>query len=523
MHPYKLALSISALALASGLGLLAHAASHREAPLIAQDPVADITDVYAFVSYDEVITLGPAVQPRVTLIMNSLPGQNPADGPNYFSFGDDVTYRLNIDNNRDGKADDIVYELHFKTENRPLGGTLDTPLAFIALPPITALDGAGSEGIMRRQTYTVTEIRGNQRTQLFTGKTLVAVPSNAGPRTMPDYEALAAKGIYSGSCADGTPGMRVFAGQRKETFAIDLGASFDTLNFRRQPLPLLTTAEDANDAANPFGVNRFAKTNVNSIALEIPVKCLTSDHQPVADAKAPNALIGLYASTSRNKVQVLRTNGGPIADSPPVQVQRMGNPLVNELIINTPSKDYWNTQSPEQEAQFQGFYQAPVIATALQLVFGVPVPATPRTDLMTALLKYPDQSLSGTDCGTPCSELLRLNMGVPPIAAESQHRLGPLAHDALGNPTPDTAGWPNGRRPNDDVTDIAVRVVGGANYTAAMAGDGVNAVLDAPGAGVSDGPGYGSISGNHLDVTINGIAKEFPFLPTPHDGRGTTP
>jgi hypothetical protein len=518
MHPYKLAFSISALALASGLGLLAHAASHREAPLIAQDPVADITDVYAFVSYDESITLGSAVQRRVTLIMNSLPGQNPADGPNYFSFGDDVTYRLNIDNNRDGKAEDIVYEFRFKTENR----TLDTPLAFVALPPIITLDGTGSEGILRRQTYTVTEIRGSQRTQLFTDKTLIAVPSNAGPRTMPNYEGLAAQGIFTGSCADGTPGMRVFAGQRKETFAIDLGAAFDTLNFRRTPLPLLTLAEDANDAANPFGVNRFAKTNVNTIALEIPVTCLTRDHQSVTDANAPNALIGLYASTSRNKVQVLRTKDG--SDGAKVtQVQRMGNPLVNELIINTPSKDFWNTQEPEQEAQFKSFYQAPVIATALQLVFGVPVPATPRTDLMAALLKYPGQPLNGTDCGSPCSELLRLNVGVPPVAAENQHRLGPLAHDAAGNPTPDPAGWPNGRRPNDDVTDIVVRVVGGANYIAARAGDGVNAVLDAPGAGTSDGPGYGSLLGNHLDVTTNGIAKEFPFLPSPHDGLNTTP
>jgi hypothetical protein len=517
MRPYKLALSISTLALASGLSLLVQAASHREAPLIAQDPVADITDVYAFVSYDEVL---PAEQRRVTLIMNSLPGQNPADGPNYFSFGDDVTYRLNVDNNRDGKAEDIVYEFRFKTENRPLGGTLDTPLAFVALPPISALDGAGSEGIMRRQTYTVTEIRGQQRTPLFAGQTLVAVPSNAGPRTMPNYEALAAQGIYSGSCADGTTaGMRVFAGQRKETFAIDLGATFDTLNFRRAPLPLLTAAEDANDAANPFGVNRFAKTNVNSIALEVPIKCLTSDHQSVNSA---NALIGLYASTSRNKVQVLRTKDG--ADGAKVtQVQRLANPLVNELIINTPSKDFWNTQEPEQEAQFQNFYRAPVIATALELVFGVPVPATPRTDLMAALLKYPGQPLSGTSCGSPCSELLRLDMGVPPRAAEDQHRLGPLAHDAAGNPTPDSAGWPNGRRPNDDVTDIVVRVVGGANYIAARAGDGVNAVLDAPGAGTSDGPGYGSLLGNHLDVTTNGIAKEFPFLPSPHDGLNTTP
>jgi hypothetical protein len=197
----------------------------------------------------------------------------------------------------------------------------------------------------------------------------------------------------------------------------------------------------------------------------------------------------------------------------------MANPLVNELIINTPHKDFWNQQEPKDEAQFQDFYRMPVIAAALELVFGLKVPDTPRSDLLSVLLKYPGQPLNGNKCGSPCSDLLRLNLGVAPAPAEQQRRLGPLAHDAQNNATPDPASWPNGRRPNDDVTDIAVRVVGGVNYINALVGDGVNAVLEAPGIITDDGVGYGRIPGNRLDVTANGIAKEFPFLPTPYSGR----
>src|SRR5215813_956005 len=285
-------------AAAVGVGYLAlacsaFAASHREAPLIAQDPTADLTDVYAFVSYD-VDNLGrPAQDRRLTLIMNVIPGQDPADGPNYFNFADDVLYELHVDNDADGKAEDVVYQIRFKTENRPIGGTLNTPLAYVGgsaqdgpapgdpiTKGITALDGPGSEGLTRRQTYTVTEVKGNKKTVLFKNQLLVAVPSNVGPSTMggpnniPDYENLASQGVYE----DGD--VRVFAGQRAETFYIDLGAVFDTVNLRRN-LPLLTPAEDADDSKDPFGINRFSGFNVNSIAIEIPIARITKDGKPV--------------------------------------------------------------------------------------------------------------------------------------------------------------------------------------------------------------------------------------------------
>ncbi|PYO29108.1 MAG: DUF4331 domain-containing protein, partial [Candidatus Rokuibacteriota bacterium] len=207
----------------AGLGT-GRAASHREAPLMALDPAADLTDVYAFVSYDTANLGRLPSDRRVTFIMNVIPGQDPADEPNYFNFDDEVAYRFNIDNDQDGKAEDIVYEFRFKTETRPVGGSggLTAPLPYLgnphigvaALQGITALDGPGSEGLTRRQTYIVTEIRDKKRTELFSGRTLVAVPSNVGPATIPDYAALAAQGIYS----DNANGIRVFAGQRAETF-----------------------------------------------------------------------------------------------------------------------------------------------------------------------------------------------------------------------------------------------------------------------------------------------------------------
>jgi hypothetical protein len=296
-------------------------------------------------------------------------------------------------------------------------------------------------------------------------------------------------------------------------------------------LPLLTPAED-KDNVNPFGINRFAKTNIHTIAIEVPTRCVTRDGHP-ADGKAAertNALVGVYASTSRQRdggyrsswrddqvsgaygdaegaasEGLRRVNWGGGNRGSLVQVARMGNPLVNELIINTPQKDKWNATEPEDEARFQDFYRNPVIATALNLVYNVPIvpidgsPANNRTDLISILLKYPGQALNGNRCGQPCSELLRLNMNVAPTAPEYQKRLGA----ALSS---DPAGWPNGRRPNDDVTDIAVRVVGGNNYIVNRAGDGVNFLDGAPGAG---GP----------NVTATGITREFPFLPTPYSGR----
>lgn len=460
------------------------AASHREAPQMANDPTADITDVYFFRSWDD--------PTKVVLIMNVIPAQEPSAGPNYFNFGSDVRYAFHLDVNGDGKAEDVQYEIQFKTELRGGLAALKLPLSYAAVPPITALDGPGSDGLILRQSYTVTEVRGTKRTSLGSGP-MYAVPSNVGPLTMPKYEELAAKGIYSLG-----GGARVFAGQRGETFYIDLGGVFDTVNLRRSPYPILTASEDADDFHNPFGVDHLSGFNVNTIALEIPIASLTSN---------PNAVIGMYASTSRQKFLV-QTQTGPVGSGPWVQVSRMANPLVNELIIGTGQKDTWNATDPDQEAVFQDFYLNSRLATALNIRFNLAsvnlaIPETGRTDLLNALLRYPSQPKSGT-CSTQniCSELLRLNVGTQPVSPLQQKRLTVLAGDG--------AGWPNGRRPNDDVTDLALRVVAGlliapkppASGTLKL-GDGVNFNIGAEGS----------------NLTANGIYTKFPFMPTPHDGR----
>jgi hypothetical protein len=460
------------------------AASHREAPQIANDPTADITDVYFFRSWEDTT--------KVILIMNVIPAQEPSSGPNYFNFGDDVRYSFHLDTHGDGDADDIVYEIHFKTELRGALTGLKLPLSYVALPSITALDGPGSDGLIRRQSYTVTEVRHGKRTNLGEGP-MFAVPSNVGPLTMPNYQALAAQGIYKLS-----NGGRVFAGQRDETFYIDLGATFDTVNLRRTP-PVLISSEDANDFVNPFGVDHFSGSNVNTIALEIPISHITLH---------PKKVIGLYASTARQKYTVQTASGQPQGSGPWIQVSRMANPLVNELIIGTGHKDLWNATDPEQEAAFLDFYLNSRLAIALNLRFGLPalklgIPETGRTDLVNALLKYPKQPQTG-NCTqkSSCNELLRLNLGVDPVQPSQQKRLSVLAGD--------NAGWPNGRRPNDDVTDIALRVVAGVLIgpkppasAALKLGDGVNFNIGAQGS----------------NITANGIYTQFPFLPTPHDGR----
>ncbi len=459
------------------------AASHREAPQIANDPTADITDVYFFRSWED-----PS---KVVLIMNVIPVQEPGGGPNYYNFGDDVLYALHLDKSADGDADDITYEIRFKTEIRGALAGLKLPLAYVGIPPqtvppITTLDGPGSDGLILRQSYTVTEVRNGKRINL--GKhAMFAVPSNVGPRTIPDYEALAQQGIY-----ELEHGLRVFAGQRDETFYIDLGATFDTVNLRRDP-PILGDGEDSNDFVNPFGVDHLSGYNVSTIALEIPISHITHN---------PKRVLGLYASTSRQKFTVQTSSGQPQASGPWVQVSRMANPLVNELIIGLDHKDLWNATEPEQEAAFLDFYLNSRLATALNLRYGIDIPTAGRTDLVNALLKYPGQPQTG-NCTrkSPCSELLRLNLSVTPTSPDQQKRLSVLAGDA--------AGWPNGRRPNDDVTDIALRVVAGvliANppKTAALKlGDGVNFNIGAEGS----------------NLTANGIYTKFPFLPTPHDGR----
>ena len=476
-----LVVSLTVLALLVGIAPApSSAASHREAPLISMDPTADITDFFMFRSYEA------GREDNIVLIMDVNPFEEPSAGPNYYNFDPTVLYTINVDNDMDGEADDVRFEFEFKTEFRGVIKDLKLFLSYVAIPgPITALDGPGSEGLGLRQTYKVTMVKDGRRSVL--GRGLIAVPSNVGPRTMPDYESLVQQGIY-----ELNDGARVFAGQRDDPFYIDVGAVFDTLNLR-----------------NP-GVDQLSGFNVHTIALEVPASWLTQDQQGPTDTEAP--VLGAYASTYRRSTSVLRENRDNNEDEDTdranarqdsgnwVQVQRMANPLVNETIIGTVDKDRWNALDPSKERRFLNYYRKPRLALALQLVVGLDTGCTPfgnencqpnppapadtslsafnRTDLINILLKYSPEDRK-------IAELLRLNISVPPVPLASQERLSILAGD--------NAGWPNGRRPIDDVTDIAVQVVGGPNYIAAGAGDNVNE---------NDMP----------------LPDMFPFLSTPWDG-----
>ncbi len=478
--------------------LTVYGASHREAPLIALDPAADITDVYAFRNWND-----PS---KVVFIMNVIPAQEPSSGPNYFAFDDEVLYAIHLDVNADNDPDDINYFIRFKTEIRD--PFRDLPVAYAGgaagIPRITALDGTGSEGLGLRQSYTVTQSRGRKGRERNLGtQTMFAVPSRIGSRTTgtdDQYEDLAAQGIFPLS-----NGGRVFAGQRDETFYIDLGATFDTLNFRAAPI--LSNPVDADDTRNPFGVDHFSGFNVNTIAIEVPISKITNN---------PNAVIGMYASTSRQRLTVRGEVGKDDDDDDAddsehrgkgkfIQVARMGNPLVNELIIGTGSKDRWNATDPADEVQFLDFYLNPRLVAVVNAIFGTGFPTMNRTDLVNALLKYPSQPQTGVCTKrNRCAELLRVNLGVEPTQPAAQKRLGILAHNAAGMSTPDFAAFPNGRRSNDDVTDIVLRVAAGALLgPVPNLGDGVNFNIDAQG----------------TNLTANGIYGVFPFLPTPHDGR----
>jgi hypothetical protein len=429
------------------------AASHREAPLISLDPTADISDFFMFRSYEE------DQDDKLVLIMDVIPGEEPSSGPNYYNFDPNVLYRFAIDNDGDGRAGDVRFEFEFKNEFRGVPEALDLFLSYLGnvpptdgsiVPPITALDGPGSEGLGLRQTYTVSMIKNGHKRTLAKG--LFAVPSNVGPRTMPNYDALAAQGIYTLN-----NGVRVFAGQRDDPFYIDLGAVFDTVNLRAP------------------GTDMLSGFNVHTIALEVPISMVTKD------GKGPDhtsrKVIGAYASTSRRSTSVLREErAGARTSGAWIQVQRLANPLVNEAIIGTEDKDTWNILAPHRESRFVEYYTNPRLATALSLLFGVP--ASPLLDLRDVLLTYTPGNYS------KLSELLRLDVSVAPVPLASQKRLTVLDGDG--------AGWPNGRRPIDDVTDVAIRVVGGTNFLSA-----------------SDG----------VDANDKPLPDEFPFLSSPWDGR----
>ena len=320
-------------------------------------------------------------------------------------------------------------------------------------PAITgALDGAGAGGLSLRQVYTITMVKGYFSTVLTnqSGGSLIAVPSNVGPRTMPNYPALAAQGIYNlGN------GIRVFAGTTDDPFFSDLGALYDTFNFRTAAgAGVLSAAQDADDNTNTAS-DFLSGYNVNTIAIEVPIAMLTRTGTQLPSTSTA-ATIGAWATTAR------QNSSGVFS-----QVHRMGNPLIDDLVIPTGSKDSWS-MSPPADSRFASSYSDPQLARLFNAIYGVAIPAPPRTDLLPLVTYAPPIAAPGTPAG-PTADLLRLNTGVAPTPMASRRRLGLLAGDA--------AGFPNGRRVSDDVSDIMLRVLtgilAGPTYNYRL-GDGVN-------------------------------------------------
>lgn len=386
------------------------ASSHREAPLTAQDPMADNTDVYAFVS--------PDAPDTVTLVANFIPFQNPNGGPNFYQFDPNVVYEIHVDNNGDA-VEDITYQWRFTTEVR-------NPATFLYnTGPVTTLD---DPDLNVRQFYRLTRIDGPRRTGTVTELSgrLPVPPPNIGPRSTPNYGAI------GGGVQQLANNTRAFAGQRDEGFYVDLGI-FDLLG---------VGAGQVEDSTAGF--------NVSALAIQVPKSALARGGATVTSASDPNAIIGVWSTASRFATRTL-TPGAQTHSGALVQVSRLGNPLVNEAVIDLARKDVFNAIEPTSDAAALDRVTDPEVPKLLKAIFNVDSPAAPRNDLVTIFLT----GIPGLNqpANVRASEMLRLNMAIPPSA--SPNRMGVLGGDL--------AGFPNGRRFGDDVLDIVLQAAAGAS------------------------------------------------------------
>jgi hypothetical protein len=433
----------------------AGASSHREAPLISDDPAADNTDVYAFVSPDK--------PDSVTIIANYIPLEDPAGGPNYYRFDPTVRYELHVDNDGDAR-DNVTYRFEFKT-------SVGNPNTF--LYNTNQVTSPTDPDLNVKQEYTVTRIANGSKTVL--GSHIPVPPANIGPRSNPTYDAL--QGVV-----DLGGGRNVFAGPRDDPFFVDLGSIFDLAGLRpfnmAHLIPLATEA----------GKDGVLNYNTHAIAIQVP----KTDLLPAPKA---DGTIGIYASASRKQIKILRTNGTVDTQGPWVQVSRLGNPLINEVVIPIGKKDLWNASSPRNDSQFLQYYTSPELAGLVNLLYPVTpdVPTAGRDDLVAVLLTgVPGLNFTGDRQ----ADLLRLNTAIAPTASPSP--LGALAGDFQG--------FPNGRRLADDVTDIEIRAVA-CGYGPILAGA-LGLCNLAPNNALGDG----------VDANENTFLSQFPYVAAPNRG-----
>lgn len=447
----KRAIPIAGLAAAVGLSLAlpAHASSHREAPSITEDPVADITDLYAFVSPDR--------PDSTTFVINTDPFQNPGGGPNFNKFGDDVLYELNIDNNGDAVAD-IKYQLRFKT-------TYSNPNTFLYnTNQVTSVD---DPDLNRKQTYTLTEVRGTTSKPI--GQNLLTAPAYVGAtRSTPNYRSTAAGASHQ--LENGA--IRVFAGPRDDPFFADLGAIFDLGGLR--PLNAFHIISQPKSTPTDY----LAGFNISSIVLQVPSSRITNAGDPV---------VGVWATTSR------RVAGATGSADTFKQVARLGNPLVNEVVIPVGMKDTFNASTPDKDAQFAKSVLDPELGKLIPFLYGpsgIKVPTTVDAGLPAAFAGRQDLAvifltgipgINKSKTFSAPSEMLRLNTAI----AKSS--------------------FPNGRNLTDDVIDTALQVVAGANPL----------VTDKTFTGFPN-----NALGDGVDNNDRELMNSFPYVGLPRDGYG---
>jgi Domain of unknown function (DUF4331) len=489
--------------------------SHREAPEISKDPVADNADVYAFIS--------PDAPNAVTIVSNFVPLQGPAGGPNFYEFGDDVLYSIYIDNDGDAQPE-IEYQFQFSS-------ALRNPNTFLYnTGRVTSLDDVDWNA---RQFYTVTRIDAGPRghgdadagvsggpafppgptfsTMLGTssGTTLPCPPCNVGPRSMPDYEA------NLGSMAVQTllTGEKVFCGQRSDPFFVDLGSIFDLGALR----PFNTAHLIPLPVAN--GVDGTKALNIHTIAIQVPITMLTRDGKTPASVTSSTAVLGIWSAASRRKVRVF--DGDTASESGPwVQVSRLGNPLFNEVIVPLAQKDDWNRANPENDSEYLPNVQHPELAALLPILYqNGPGPVFPhlaaltavRADLVAILLTglpagvLPFAPTFQNFTGPTYADMIRLNVAVPPVSATSASPYGILGGDL--------AGFPNGRRLADDIVAIELRAIAGATYP----------LVDPTHTFVPDGAAGALTQGIPVPPTGTGdrYLSTFPYVGSPYDGYDT--
>jgi Domain of unknown function (DUF4331) len=443
------------------------ASSHREAPLISDDPAADNTDVYVFRSPDRPDT--------VTFVATYIPLEEPAGGPNFNKFGDDVLYAINVDNDGNGK-EDISYRFRFKTKTRN-GNTF--------LYNTGPIDTLSDPDWNRPQFYNVTRVNLDNGRSRVLGRGLPTAPVNVGPRSTPNYGALMAAAVQ-----DLPGGIKVYAGQADDPFYVDLGSVFDLAGLR----PFNNLHDIPLDPET--GVDGVGGFNTHAIVLQVPITQLTRDRE-MHDADDPEAVIGVYANASRKMIRVFR--GDEIKNRGKwVQVSRLAEPLINEAVIPLRKKDEWNASDPADDADFLRFYRNPEVTRLENALYDALDNAreTNRNDLVAILLTgVPGLNFTGNTK----ADLIRLNTGIPPSAPVGDgNRLGVLAGDL--------AGFPNGRRLEDDVVDIELRAF------AEGYGTFLNGLLGLPNRSPNN------LLGDGVDANDRTFHVDFPYLGTPHQG-----